>query len=393
MDVQRLKDNFQHVGQHGEEVALFFYSDLFVRNPHLRDMFPIGMGGQRDKLLGALVRIVSQVDDLPNLVPFLQQLGRDHRKFSVVESHYPEVGASLIATLRYFSGTSWTPELEADWSAAYGLVAKTMVESANEEAPIQPAWWNAQVVAHERRRFDLAVFRVVCDQPLSYLPGQSVAVETRLRPRAWRYLSMANAPRPDNSIDFHVKLVDGGPVSSALVRDLQVGDWLRLGSPIGQLVLDQRSPRDILLVAGGTGLAPVKAILEQLGQRANPPRVHLFFGAPEVDALYDLEDLGKRATTMPWLTLVPVSEAADAGADGSWRPGQPPGVRQGLLPDVVAGYGNWHGHDAYVCGSAAMVEATVHRLWRLGVPQDRIRYETFLTGQLGNPLGNQGEVR
>jgi hemoglobin-like flavoprotein len=96
VDVQRLKSNFAHVAQHGGEVALFFYSDLFVRNPHLRDMFPVGMSGQRDKLLTALGRIVSQVDELPALVPFLQQLGRDHRKFSVVASHY--VSASTCST-------------------------------------------------------------------------------------------------------------------------------------------------------------------------------------------------------------------------------------------------------------------------------------------------------
>ena len=108
MDAQRLKDNFDQVAGQGDSVALFFYSDLFVRNPHLRDMFPIGMSGQRDKLLRALGHIVSQVDDLPTLVPFLQQLGRDHRRFGIVAEHYPHVGASLIATLRHFSGPSWT---------------------------------------------------------------------------------------------------------------------------------------------------------------------------------------------------------------------------------------------------------------------------------------------
>lgn len=92
MDTQRLKDSFDRVAGEGDAVALFFYSDLFVRNPHLRDMFPIGMSGQRDKLLRALGHIVSRVDDLPALVPFLQQLGRDHRRFGIVAEHYPHVG-------------------------------------------------------------------------------------------------------------------------------------------------------------------------------------------------------------------------------------------------------------------------------------------------------------
>ena len=365
MDAQRLKDNFAQVAQHGDAVALFFYSDLFVRNPHLRDMFPVAMNQQRDKLLGALGRIVSQVDALPELVPFLQQLGRDHRKFSIVAEHYPEVGASLLATLRYFSGVAWDQTLAEEWAAAYGLVSKVMLEAAHEDGGIRPAWWNAQVISHERRRFDIAVFRVAPDQPLLYQPGQSVAVETRARPRAWRYLSMANAPRPDHTIDFHVRLVDGGAVSQALVRTLQVGEWLRLGPPIGTLTLNE-VPRDVLLIAGSTGLAPLKAILEQLAARQIPPRVHLFFGARSSDGLYDLDDLRKRAAGLPWLTVVAtVSDEVVAGTE------------HGDLPDVVARYGRWDGHDAYICGPPDMAVATAARLERLGLSRDRIRLESF----------------
>ncbi len=210
MDSQRLKDNFAQVVNEGDAVALFFYSDLFVRNPHLRDMFPIGMSGQRDKLLRALGHIVSQVDDLNALVPFLQQLGRDHRKFGIVAEHYPQVGASLLATLRHFTGDAWTDDMEGDWNAAYTLVAKVMLEAADENASDSPAWWNGRVVAVERRRFDIGVLRIQPDRPLPYLPGRSVAVEVPSRLRHWRYYSMANAPRADHTIDFHVRLVDGG---------------------------------------------------------------------------------------------------------------------------------------------------------------------------------------
>lgn len=366
MDAQRLKENFAAVARHGDAVALFFYADLFLRNPRIREMFPVGMSGQRDRLLGALGRIVSQVDDLPQLVPFVQQLGRDHRKFGVQALHYPEVGASLVTTLKYFSGPAWTPELEKDWSDAYGLVAKTMSEAAEQDSMARPSWWNGQVIGHERRRFDLAVLRVVPDRPLPYLPGQSVAVETPARPRMWRYYSMANAPRSDNTLDFHVRLVDGGPVSPVMVAGLRVGDWLKLGSPVGTMTLDEQSGRDVLMVAGSTGLAPLKAILEQLSARAAPPRVHLFFGARTHDALYDLDDLVKRAQVAPWLTVVPV---VSQDGDGT--------VEQGELPDVIARRGPWHQHDAYVCGPPGMTEATADRLVALGLPADRIRLDQF----------------
>jgi NAD(P)H-flavin reductase/hemoglobin-like flavoprotein len=392
VDAQRLKDNFAHVAEQGDAVALFFYSDLFVRNPHLRDMFPIGMSAQRDKLLRALGQIVSQVDDLPTLVTFLQQLGRDHRRFGIVAEHYPNVGASLIATLRHFSGPAWNDDLESDWSAAYSLVAKVMLEAADEDALTRPAWWDGQVIAVERRRFDISVLRVQPDRPLPYLPGQSVAVEVQSRLRHWRYYSMANAPRPDHTLDFHVRLVDGGPVSSVLVRSTETGDRIRMGAPVGTLTLDESSERDVLLIGGSTGLAPLKAILEQISGRPSPPRVHLFFGARTRDGLYDLEDLTKLAGEFPWLTVVPAVSDEPGGhgfsavlQSGSRRPGswfEPVArsddeVELGNVSDVVAKRGPWNDHDAYVCGPSAMVGHTVEQLLQLGVPREQIRLETF----------------
>ncbi|RKS75030.1 NAD(P)H-flavin reductase [Actinomadura pelletieri DSM 43383] len=399
MDVQRLKDNFAHVAEQGDAVALFFYSDLFVRNPHLRDMFPIGMSIQRDRLLRALGHIVARVDDLGTLVPFLQQLGRDHRRFGIIAEHYPHVGASLIATLRHFSGPAWNDDIEGDWTAAYTLVAKVMLEAADEDALTRPAWWDGQVIAVERRRFDITVLRVQPDRPLPYQPGQSVAVETMARPRLWRYYSMANAPRPDHTIDFHVRLVDGGPVSPVLVRTTETGDRVRMGAPVGTLTLDETSQRDVLLVAGSTGLAPLKAILEQIAGRPAPPRVHLFFGARTRDGLYDLESLIKLASEFEWLTVIPaVSEEAgghgfsallQAGPGPVRRPGSwfepvprtDGDVEYGNLSDVVARHGPWNDHDAYVCGSSAMVGHTVEQLVQLGVPREQIRLETFADAQ------------
>jgi NAD(P)H-flavin reductase len=155
-------------------------------------------------------------------------------------------------------------------------------------------------------------------------------------------------------------------VSQALVRTVRVGDWLRLGPAVGTLTLDEASSRDVLLIAGSTGLAPLKAMLEQLSARQMPPKVHLFFGARARDALYDLDDLRKRAARLPWLTVVPtVSDEAVADTE------------HGDLPDVVARHGRWDGHDAYICGPPDMAVATAARLERLGLSRDHIRLESF----------------
>ncbi len=351
---------------HGDEVVLFFYSDLFLRNPELRDLFPVSMAAQRDRLLNALGRIVSDVDRLDRLVPYVQALGRDHRKFGTLAEHYGAVGVSLIATLAHFSGPEWTNDLAASWAAAYGMVAQAMTDAAREDEGRHPPWWDATVIHHELRSSDIAVFRVSTSEPLPYEPGQSVAIESSERPRIWRLFSMANAPRRDAVLEFHVRMIAGGALSPALTRNLVTGSRLRLGAPVGEFTLDTTSGRDVLLVAGSTGLAPLKAIAEQIAGLAQAPNVHLFCGARTRDGLYDLPELEKLAARLPRLTVIP-AVAADPAYGGE----------HGVLSDVVARRGPWQGHDAYVCGSTSMVTATATRLASLGVPRGQIHIEDF----------------
>jgi NAD(P)H-flavin reductase len=369
LDAQRLKESFANVARYGDEVTLFFYSDLFLRAPEVRGLFPVSMAAQRDRLLGALGRIVSDVDALDSLVPFLRGLGRDHRKFGTIADHYDVVGTSLLVTLAHFSGTNWTNELAADWKAAYALVAQVMIEAAKEDGDSSPPWWDATVINHERRTFDVAVLRVMPLQRMPYAPGQSVAVESLDCPRTWRFYSMANTPREDGTLDFHVRIIDGGAMSSSLVRRAGPGSRLKLGPAVGGLTLDSQGGQDILMIAGGTGLAPLKALIEQISLLRNPPRVHLFFGAHTSEGLYDLPDLQKMAAEFAWLSVTHAvsGDPGDPGYAGE----------RGSIADVVSRHGPWPGHDAYVCGSTAMVQATVERLLVLGVARHQIHVEDF----------------
>ncbi len=367
MDVVRLRESFAHVAMHGDELPLFFYSDLFIKHPAVRELFPVSMAAQRGHLVDALVKIVSQVDSVNDLTAFLEGLGRDHRKFGAVAEHYDAVGASLLATLEHFSGPAWTPELAADWKAAYELIGSIMTAAANADEQLRPPWWRGTVVAHERRAFDVSVLFVRPEPRMDYLPGQSVAIESPSRPKLWRYYSMANAPRSDGLLEFHIRLIDGGAVSMALTSRMIADTELRLGPPVGALTLSQPiSGRDLLLVAGSTGLAPLKAILDQVAALQQPPRVHLFFGARTADGLYDLDSLEKMAAQYPWLTITP-AVSGDSKFTGE----------TGSLPDVVARHGDWSGHDAYLAGPTEMVHEAVARLTSVGMAQEQIHIEDF----------------
>jgi len=365
IDTAALKDNFAAVAAHGGDgVALYFYSYLFLKYPETRDMFPPSMTRQRDRLVGALVRIVTNVDKVGELVPYLEDLGRDHRKFGAVAAHYPAVGEALLATLSHFSGDGWTSELQENWTAAYGVVSGAMSGAAEKVAQDEPAWWDADIIDVDRRTFDIAVLKVRTNTVHPYAAGQSFSVEpSTLRPREWRLYTPANAPG-GREIELHVRLIDGGPVSTALVRSAAAGDKLRLGPPFGRMMLTQDSDSPLLLIAGSTGWAPMKAMIEQVA-RDGGRRTHLYFGARSIREIYDRKVLEELSDRYPWLTVV-IAVSDDIRWDGP----------RGMVGDIAA-EGEWAGHDVFVCGSPAMVEATIKRLISSGVPEQRIKFEEF----------------
>jgi len=363
--VRIVRESFAVVEPQQDEVAKFFYGMLFSLSPGAREMFPANMQVQRSRLLRALVHFVQLVDRPDDLYPFLRQLGRDHRKFGVISAHYEAVGTALIHAVKKFSGRSWTDEIERAWAEAYTIMARAMLDAANNEDG--PAWWPATVVEHRALSWDLAVITVRPDHPVPYTAGQYLSVETPHRPRLWRYLSPANSPRPDGSIDFHVRNVEGGWVSRAIVRHTQPGEVWRVGPPMGRMRVNRETTRDLVMVAGGTGLAPMRAIIDELSQWGENPRVHLFYGGRIMSDLYDLKNLQHLASVNPWLTVVPVLESEPDAT----------GVEHGTLADVVTRYGAWAEREVLVSGSPGMIRSTVSRMLVAGTPLDHITYDPF----------------
>jgi NAD(P)H-flavin reductase/hemoglobin-like flavoprotein len=347
------------------ELGRHFYATLFRIAPETRDLFPVNMEVQRSRLLRALVHVVQMVDQPDDLVPFLEQLGRDHRKFGVLAQHYDAVGAALLGTIALHAGAAWTPEVQKAWTDAYGIVAGAMITAAQAERG--PASWLGRVLEHTRVGWDLAMITVQASEPIPYRAGQYLSVETPQRPRLWRYLSPANAPRADGVLEFHVRAVDGGWVSRAIVAHSRVGDTWRIGPPMGRMHVEPGSGRDLLMVTGGTGMAPIKALLEDLAARPETPHTQVFVGGRTWDDLYDFPSLRRLSYSNTWLDVIPVVEKDEGGS----------GAERGTLADVVTRYGAWADHDVLVCGSPAMIRSTVSRMLVAGTPLDRIRYDPF----------------
>ena len=363
---QLLKESWILVEEQRDKVAAHFYARIFLADPRLRPLFPVQMDGQRNRLLEAIVTAVQNMDDPERLDDYLRSLGRDHRKYHVRPEHYDVVGAALLETLRTFAGDQWNVEYDQAWRDAYQVIAEKMLAGAADD--LNPPFWHAEVLSHERRGSDVAV--ITCRPLLHRLPyraGQYVSIEApRYQPRMWRTYSVANAPTDDNVMEFHVRAVSAGWVSSALVRRVRPGDLLRLAAPMGSMTLDEDSTRDVLCVAGGVGLAPVKALVEELVRVNRTWWVHVFFAANSRDDLYGLNELYDLAARHPWLSVVP-SCSADPGFPGE----------RGEISEVLERYGPWTAHDCFVSGAAPLVRTALRTLAEQEVPAANIKYDAF----------------
>ena len=365
------------------ELVHRFYTHWFALDVSVRDLFPPEMSGQRAAFAKAMHwvygELVAQRAQEP--VTLLAQLGRDHRKYGVLPTHYDTLRRALLATLRDHLGDpkrdAWTDAVEDATRQSLNLI--TGVMSGAAEAEDGPAWWDGTVIEHTRVSRDLAVVRLQLDRPMHYHPGQYVNVHVPQCPRRWRYLSPAIPADPGGGIEFHVRVVPGGLVSTAIIHETQPGDRWRLSSPHGGLRVD-RDGGDVLMVAGSTGLAPLRALIMDLSRYAENPRVHLFYGARYRCELYDLPTLWQVASHNPWLSVSPVSEYS---GDPPWAADYPDvtpprglHVRQtGRLPDVVTNYGGWGDRQILIGGGPAMIQATKAALIAKGAPPERIQHD------------------
>ncbi len=356
-----------------------FYTRWFSFDVSPRDLFPPDMAAQRAAFAQALKwlygELVAQRSEQP--VAFLAQLGRDHRKYGVLPEHYETLGQALYATLRDALADEWTDAVDAAARQSLNLI--TGVMSGAAEAEHGPAWWDGTVVEHLRVSRDLAVVRLQLDNPMPYHAGQYVNVAVPQCPRRWRYLTPAIPPDETGAVEFHVRAVSGGLVSNAVVNETQTGDRWRLSSPHGALQVD-RDGGDVLMVAGSTGLAPLRSIVMDLARWGENPRVHLFFGGRYPCELYDLPTLWQIASSNPWLSVTPVSELK---GDPAWAADYPDvtpprglHLRQtGKLVDVVTRYGNWGDRQILICGGPEMVRTTKDVLIAKGAPPERIQHD------------------
>jgi len=229
---------------------------------------------------------------------------------------------------------------------------------------------------------DICRIDVQLEQPIAYRAGQFAEVTLATLPNTSRSYSFSSAPRDDGRVSFTIRRVPGGRFSTHVIDRAVVGEELHVRGPGGKFWI--RPGHDpVLMVAGGSGLAPILGMLEEMHRGGDHRSVTLLFGARTPHDLYALEELASYRETWPELSFVPI--LSDAGSTGSWE------GRKGLVTNHIKELAA-HATSAYLCGPPAMIDAAVEVLRDIGIAEENVHADRFLESMPKTHTGFYGAV-
>lgn len=252
----------------------------------------------------------------------------------------------------------------------------------------QLAWH--EVVPHEERVVNLVVAaiarpgpntlivtlspRTSADALCQFMPGQYLEI---LPPEGgWltRAYSIGNLPQDDGSVELQIRRVAKGRLSEWMFERLHERDVVQARGPFGQFTLRSPPGTPLVFVAGGTGLAPIKAMIEQQLSLDSAWDLRLFWGVGVREDLYELDVIAGWTRRNPRLRS---TVAVDHGPLPEGLPANIEAVSGSAAQAIAVKALSFAGYDAYVAGPPAMIPSVVESLARKGVDRERIRVDSF----------------
>ena len=221
-------------------------------------------------------------------------------------------------------------------------------------------------LTHDIRRLELELLEPA---EVEFHPGQYVDISIPGDDGNHRSFSMANLPSDKGRLEFMIKLYPDGRFSGLLDSgEICAGTELDITGPYGMFTLRDQSPRRLVFIGGGAGMAPILCLLRSLQERGIERDVVYYYGARTEDDLFHREELEALAGELPSFRYVPALSHAEWDGEA------------GMITDVVERLEeDLKDVDAYVCGPPPMVEAAQGLLMAKGVPESRIYFDKFTT--------------
>ncbi len=221
------------------------------------------------------------------------------------------------------------------------------------------------VIGIEDLTHDIKRIRLSLPKSFEFSPGQYATLQ--FTPQHVRPYSMAVTANAEE-VEFHIRLVRDGRVTSYVEKELAVGQSVRLSGPLGTAYLRKKYAGPIVCIAGGTGLAPILSILRGMVETGMRNPVHIYFGVRSEQDIYGLHWLEELREAIPELTVHVVVASGQASN----------AHRTGVVTEAVnQDWKNMSGWRAYLAGAPVMVEAATILLRQKGVEPDHIYADAF----------------
>ncbi len=290
-----------------------------------------------------------------------------------------------IQAIRSFEAVLTAHEIEQGWILACCSQARSSLTMRSETA-LNPRVFTPRTLPARVKQIrflapDVAelTLQLPSQAGFEYHAGQFV--EVILEGGQRRPYSMANAPheaKKEHTITLHVRHMPGGVFSHRVFHTLKEKDVLRLYGPLGSCVLDEQSQSPLILVASGTGFAPIRAFLAHLVESKSSRQVQVYWGGRRPSDFYQADWLAELASQWPQLTytLVLSEPLSQEYEQGTWT------GKVGLVHEVVMADDRHSANDikeaqVYACGSPAMVQAMHTGLMALGLDPNRFFSDPF----------------
>ncbi len=208
---------------------------------------------------------------------------------------------------------------------------------------------------------------------LQFKAGQYI--EFLLKDGNRRAFSLANPPHEDNILELHLRLIPSGQFTEYVFKEMPDKAIMRIEAPLGSFYLREDSEKPMIMIAGGTGFAPIKSIIEYMLHANIQRKIYLYWGARALADLYMPALPTQWAAVNAHIEFIPV--LSDAVPEDDWT-GRKGFVHQAVLDDFAKNaMGDVRDYEVYCCGAPAMVEVAHNCFVTAGLPNDAFYSDAF----------------
>lgn len=248
------------------------------------------------------------------------------------------------------------------------LVLECREVGTAKEIPVKIMPCRVQKIERVAEDVIILSLKLPANERLQFLAGQYI--EFLLKDGKRRAFSIANAPHDDGFLQLHVRMIAGGEFTGHVFGGMKEKDILRFQGPYGSFFLREESTKPVILLAGGTGFAPIKALVEHAIHNHIERPMEIYWGARNRDGLYLADLAAGWADKYGRITYLPVlSEATPADA---WQ-GRCGLVHRAVLDD----HADLAGYQVYACGAPAMIDAARTGFIEQGLPAEEFFADAF----------------